>query len=360
MRRGLAGRVPRTLMSVLSVLVAVALVACLPYVVHIGWSDILARFETLDVPVVIGLFLLWFAGLWAYSYVLTASLPGLTRPQALTLNAAGSAVSNLMPFGGAAGVALTFALARSWGHRTHAVAGSTVASGLWNLMARFLLPAFGLLALVATGRVPDGRLAVAAASAAAALVGVVLATVTALRWDGAAERVGRAADALVRLVPHRVRPRARPSEALVHLRTTTGDLVRSAWPAMTAGMLAYLTLQAGLFCACLLATGAYVGLGEAIAAFALGRLLTTMVVTPGGFGITEAGTAAVLVSLGGPAGPVAAAVLLFATFTYVLEIPLGACFWSIRGIVGRSTVRARTRMGNLSVRGAEGSGSPGR
>lgn len=338
-------------MSALSLLVAVGLVVCLPYFVDVGWSDIGAQFAALDPVVVAGLVVLWLAGLWAYTFVLTASLPGLSRPQAMTLNAAGSAVSNLMPFGGAAGVALTFALARSWGFRTNPIAVSTVTSGLWNVLARFLLPALGLVALLATGRVPDARVAVPALVAALALIGLVAATVTALRWDRAARITGRTADRVLRLLPHRIRPRHfLPSVSLARLRTTTAGLLRTAWPAMTAGMLAYLVLQAALFCACLAATGAYVGLGEAVAAFALGRLLTTVVVTPGGFGISEAGTAAAMVSLGGPAGPVAAAVLLFSTFTYILEIPLGALFWSLRGLVAQRPRVAGTRDNARPVR----------
>ena len=326
----------RAALSAMSLALAVGLVIGLPYLIDIGWSDIWARFATLDPLLVAILFTLWFAGLWAYTYVLTASLPGLTNSQGFTLNAAGSAISNLMPFGGAAGVAVTFALARSWGFRTKEIAASAVASGLWNVMARFLLPAIGLVALLATGRVPDARLAVATGLAAAALIGLVTVAAAALRWEQAAVLVGRAADASVRLLPRAIRPPAgRPSSAFERVRSTTASVVGTAWPAMTAGMLAYVVLQAVLFCACLLATGAYIGLGEAIAAYALGRLLTTVVVTPGGFGITEAGTAAMLVSLGAPAGPVAAGVLLFATFTYVLEIPLGAVMWSLRGIMYR-------------------------
>ena len=117
---------------------------------------------------------------------------------------------------------------------------------------------------------------------------------------------------------------------------------------MTWAWLAYLALQATLFCACLAATGAYVGLGEAVAAFALGRLLTTVVVTPGRIRHQRGGTAAAMVSLGGPAGPVAAAVLLFSTFTYILEIPLGALFWSLRGVVARRTGTGRSAAGTFA------------
>ena len=44
-----------------------------------------------------------------------ASLPGLRHAQALNLNLTGSLVSNLLPFGGAAGVANTYGLTFSWG-----------------------------------------------------------------------------------------------------------------------------------------------------------------------------------------------------------------------------------------------------
>lgn len=338
----------RTAASMVSALVAVGLVIGLPYFVGIHWGVIWAQFAVLDWKVVAGLFALWFAGLWCYTYVQTASLPGLGHRQALALNAVGSAVSNLMPFGGAAGVAINFAMARSWGFRNHAIAVATLASGIWNVLARFLLPALGLLALLVTGRVPDTWLAVPAGTAALILLGAVTALVTALRWDRAADVLGRAADRLLDLLPRGIRPKTtRPSRALDRMRLTTVDLLRESWPAMTLGMVSYLTLQAVLFCSCLLATGAYLGAGEAIAAYALGRLLTTVVVTPGGFGIAEAGTAAVMIHLGGSAGPVTAAVLLFSMFTFVLEVPLGALAWSLYSLAtSRSRPRAATDEGS--------------
>jgi uncharacterized membrane protein YbhN (UPF0104 family) len=335
----------RTVASVVSILVAISLVAALPYIVGIDWGVIWAQFARLNPWIVVGLFALWGLGLWAYTWVLTASLPGLNHRQALTLNAVGSAVSNLMPFGGAAGVAVNFAMARSWGFRSHAVAVSTVASGICNVLARFLLPAVGLVALLAAGHVPDSWLAVPVGTASVGLFGLVAVLVVALRWDRAADVVGRAADRALRVLPHRIRPAEhQASAALARLRVTTSGLLRTSWLPMTLGMSAYLALQAALFCACLLATGAYLGVGEAVAAFALGRLLTTVVVTPGGFGIAEAGTAAVMIHLGGAPGPVTAAVLLFSMFTFVLEVPLGAVFWLLRSLSGSPARRDRLRL----------------
>ncbi len=94
---------------------------------------------------------MWLASLLAYTFVLTGSLPGLGHTQALTLNAAGSAVSNLLPFGGAAGVALTMAMTKGWGFPVGAIVASTLVSGVWNMMFRFLLPAAGILALLLSG-----------------------------------------------------------------------------------------------------------------------------------------------------------------------------------------------------------------
>ena len=97
-------------------LAAVMLVVALPAITGVGWSQIAAQLGALHPARLTALGLIWFAGLWTYTFVLTGSLPGLRHAQALVLNTAGSAISNVLPFGGAAGVARTFAMAGSWGH----------------------------------------------------------------------------------------------------------------------------------------------------------------------------------------------------------------------------------------------------
>lgn len=326
----------RTLLSLLSLLLACGVVAAMPYLVGVHWGAIWHELAKLNLLTFAGLFGVWMVGLWVYTFVFTASLPGLTHGQAFTLNATGSAISNLMPFGGAAGVALTFTMARRWGFGRSAIAVSTLVTGVWNLLARFLLPAIGIAALLLAGRVPDARLAVPAATAAVGLVAIVTAMVVALAWDRGADVVGRIADQLVRLLPGRLRPQPhRIGDALRRMREQAHEAVRTKWPRLTAGMVVYMALQCVLFCYCLWATGTNVGLAVAIAAFALGRLLTAAVVTPGGFGIAETGAAALLVANGAPAGPAVSAVLLFAVFTFILEIPLGALLWALRDAFGR-------------------------
>ena len=69
-------------------------------------------------------------------------------------------------------------------------------------------------------------------------------------------------------------------------------------------------------------------MADLFAAYALGRLLTAVGVTPGGLGITEAGTLAVLVAWGADKPAAAAGVLVFAIFSHLLEVPLGAIGWA--------------------------------
>ena len=66
---------------------------------------------------------------------------------------------------------------------------------------------------------------------------------------------------------------------------------------------------------------------EALAAFALVRLLSAFPLTPGGLAVVELGLAAALVLAGGEEAPVVAAVLVFRVLTLLLPIPIGAVTW---------------------------------
>ena len=123
--RGAGRRRVRTLLSLASLVAAAALIVWgMPAVSGLRWSQILAELSGLRFWQLVILTALWLAGLWAYSFVLTASLPGLRNWQGFTLNTVGSAVSNLLPFGGAAGVAVLYALTAGWGFTRRAVLGS--------------------------------------------------------------------------------------------------------------------------------------------------------------------------------------------------------------------------------------------
>jgi uncharacterized membrane protein YbhN (UPF0104 family) len=109
---------------------------------------------------------------------------------------------------------------------------------------------------------------------------------------------------------------------------------------MSLGMLGYGLLQAVLLWACLHAVGADLAPAAVLAGFAVDRVMTLVVITPGAVGFAEAGTAAALIALGGSPAAVAAGVLLYRGFTFALEIPVGGTwlagwlFWRRRAARG--------------------------
>jgi uncharacterized membrane protein YbhN (UPF0104 family) len=352
----------RVVASVASLVLAGLLLAvALPRIAGVGWAAIGARIGALSTTTLLWLTIVWFAGLWCYTYVLTSSLPGLTHTQALVLNCAGSAVSNLLPFGGAAGVAVTFAMAGSWGHRRQAIAVSTLVSGAWNVLSRLALPAVGLVVSIASGYLPGRRFTVAAGVATTVLAAALALAVAALTCEATGRWAGQAVDRIAHLLPGRSRPALlRAAQALSQLRQTTVEVTRRGWPLLTLGMASYLCLQCVLFWACLTATGTHLGARAAIPAFALSRLLATAPITPGGAGVSESGTAAVLIALGAQPASTAAALLLFAFFSYTMEIPAGGLAWLTWATAKRWRAPAeRYRHSRLDAGRPSGSARPG-
>ncbi|PZG44204.1 hypothetical protein C1I98_17540 [Spongiactinospora gelatinilytica] len=320
----------QVLLSLASLGLAAALVAYLPQIVEtftgtrLTWAQIGAEFAGVSWPAIALMTLTWLASLAGIAGVLCASLPGLSLLQGVTLNAAGSAVSNVLPFGGALGIGVTFAMTRGWGFPPGPVTVSVLVSGIWNTLFRFALPAVGIVALLVSGKRLDAAIVNAGWIGAAAIFGLVAVSATALYSDRAGRIIGRALDGLARLTPWRHRlGHGGISAAVERLRAGTGRLVRGRWPALSLSMIAFLVLQWLILVECLHATGSYPGLAESIAVFALSRVLQTAVITPSGTGIMEAGVAAALLFFQMPAGGAAAAAILFGFWTYTIEIPFG-------------------------------------
>ncbi|HKO83409.1 MAG TPA: YbhN family protein, partial [Actinomycetota bacterium] len=116
----------------------------------------------------------------------------------------------------------------------------------------------------------------------------------------------------------------------VAFRAEAITLLRRRWHWLT---LTTLASHLSLFLVLLLAlrhvgiSEAEVSWVEALAAFALVRLLSAVPITPGGLGVVELGLAATLVLAGGEEAQVVAAVLVFRLLTFLLPIPIGAFTW---------------------------------
>jgi putative heme transporter len=323
------------LQAVVGLALAVALVVWgLPHFAKTSWDEVFQVLHHVGWGAAGGMLALMLGGLWLYTFTLTGSLPGLSHGRALIVNVCGSSVGNLLPGGGAAGVAATYALCRSWGFGRRDISTSVIVSGVWNILARVALPVVGVVALLfGAGGLPR---AVVRGGLAGAVVAVLLMAlfVSVIVSERAATVVGRALDRVLRPLWRRSwAGRELTIDELVHdLRARITDVVRHGWISMTFGLVGLFGVYYVLFWFCLHAVGVQMSFGQIFAAYAVGRLLTAVGVTPGGVGVTESGTAAVLVAWGAPPAAALAGVVLFSVYTHLMEIPLGAIGWLAWGL----------------------------
>jgi uncharacterized protein (TIRG00374 family) len=308
---------------VAGVVLALALVlGVLPRVGGVDWRQIAVSAGGVSPGVLAGLAALWAAGLLAHTITLTAALPGLSHRRALLLSLTGSAVANVLPVGGAAGVALNVRMARAWRFSPIAIGAYTVVTNVWDVLAKFALPLAALPLLVITGSGGASHLTAAtvAVVAVAAVGAVVLpATAALLTSSTTTDRAGRAGD---RLLGRWLRSRSLHS-GLMQLHHASRPIVRDRWRPLSLGMAVYTALLFLLLLACLTATGADMGVGAVLVGFTVERLLTLAGLTPGGTGVVEVGLTTALLAFPGSAVGVTAGVLLYRLLTYGLEIPVG-------------------------------------
>ena len=275
----------------------------LPHFAKTSWHEVFQVLHHVGWGAAGGMLALMLGGLWLYTFTLTGSLPGLSHGRALIVNVCGSSVGNLLPGGGAAGVAVTYALCRSWGFGRRDISTSVIVSGVWNILARVALPVVGVGALLfGAGGLPR---AVVRGGVAGAVVAVLLMAlfVSVIVSERAATVVGRTLDRVLRPLWRRSwAGRELTIDELVRdLRARITDVVRHGWISMTFGLVGLFGVYYVLFWFCLHAVGVHMSFGQIFAAYAVGRLLTAVGVTPGGVGVTESGHGGRARGLGRPA-----------------------------------------------------------
>ena len=290
-------------------------------VAHVAWADVAATLRQVPAEQLGLLALIWLGGLVVYSLVLAAALPGLGVPRSLLLNLSGSAVSNVVPFGGAAGTALNWRMVTRWGHSSAAFAAFCVLTNVLDVLTKLvlLLVAVAGLALV-SAHVPT-TLWVLAAGCAAVLV----------------------ASALVEPVARRISLNARVEHGFTErLRAQVCDswlrihaLLRTAAPTLLLASAGYIVAQVALLDVSLHTVGLQPPLTVVIMTAAIERLGTLIPITPGGTGVAEVGAIAWLIGTGLPPVEVVAGVVLCRLFLVVMEIPVGSALlagwmWSQR------------------------------
>lgn len=321
-----AVRAWRQLRFVGSWALALALVAVgIPQVVDVSWHGVLPVLRSLHWPAVLGLVVLWFVGLVVHSTVLAAAAPSLTHRRALALNLTGSAVANVVPLGGAAGVELNRRMMRAWGIDGRRFAGYTFLTNLVDVGSKLVLPVIAVVALVHAGDSVTATLRFTALVAGLAFAGLAACAAAVLASPRCTVGLGRAVEGVVRPVLRGLR-RTRDLDVvgpLLDVRRECARVVADGWLRMSLGISGYVALQGLLLGLCLHVTHGGVTWPEVLAAFALERALTVLPLTPGGVGIADVGLVGILMALGGDPAGAAAGAVLYRGFVFALEIPVG-------------------------------------
>jgi len=307
-------------------LTIVLVVWLLPRVAKTTWGEVFHTLGQVELGSVALLFGLMCVGLWTYTFTLTGSLPGLRHVQALIVNLCGSSAGNLLPGGGAAGVAVSYAAFRSWGFSRPAISTSVIVTGVWNLLGRLLLPVVALIALiVAGGKLPAAVIRGGLIGATAGLMLLVL-FIAALASERVTRSLGRTLNRVLRPATRRFKSlhEVGVEEFIADQRVRIVEVVRHSWIKMTFGMIAFFGVFYLLFWQSMHMVGLRMTFSHMFAAFAVGRLLTAIGITPGGIGVTESGAVAVLVAFGADPALALSGTVLFSLFTHVMEVPLGA------------------------------------
>ena len=318
------------LQSVLGFAVAILLVAyALPGVTGTTWAAIGDQLRLVGTGPALVMLVLLVAGLLSYTFTLLASLPGLTTLRALTVNAAGTMVSTLLPGGGAVGVALTYMMYRSWGFSRRNISTSIVVTSVWNILSRLTLPVLAALVIVWwTADAPDALVSVAVVAGAVG-AGIIALFVAVLFNDTVAVAVGRLVGRITDPLSSRFRRLAGLEHLLADQRARTGIVVRRGWVGMTLGLVGMFALFFVLYVVSARTMGLDLALPQLFAAYAIRQFLTTVAITPGGLGVTEVGTAGVLVAFGGDPAAASATALLYAVYTHLLQVPIGLTAWGV-------------------------------
>lgn len=306
----------------------------LPKVAGVSWGAISGMLGTISLRAALGLAAVWLAGLLAHSFVLTAALPGLSRRRALTLSLTGSAVSNVVPFGGALGLALNLSMVRAWRFRKSSYATYVVVTNIWDVLAKLALPVVAVVFMTGAGVLPTSALRSGAVVGSALVVFVLGLTAGVLCSDQLAHAVVRAVAHVARRLGRRSESTCALEDDLLSARDRVREVVLTRWGQLTTGMLGYVALQGVLLWFCLRAVGLTEPVYAVLAALAADRLLSLIPLTPGGAGFAEVGAAATLIACGADPLGVTAGVLLYRAFIFLLEIPVGGvwlgCWLALR------------------------------
>jgi uncharacterized membrane protein YbhN (UPF0104 family) len=327
--------ITRIVQAAISVVVVVAMFGLvIPKIAN--YSSVWKIFTQLTWLELTGLVVATIFNLITYWLQMMAAMPGLTWGQAAVNNQTTTTIANILPGGGAIAVGLAVAIFRSWGFSGSAITLEITLTGIWNSFLKLGLPIIALVCVAVTGGA-SAALVTPAVVGLIILAGCVAAFALMLSRKRFARSLGQAIGRFwswMKGLFHKP-PVTGWGDRAVRFRHDTIALLGRRWIPLT---LTTIVSHLALYFVLLLAlrdvgvSEREISWAQILAVFAFGRLITALPITPGGLGLVEAAYIAALIAIGKShadvplpefKAQVAAAVLLFRTLTFGIQIPLG-------------------------------------
>jgi uncharacterized protein (TIRG00374 family) len=313
-------------------IVAAAFVFVLPRIANYG--DVWRVLQTLSWPWLAALAGATLLNIATFPLPWLVALPGLGYFHALRMTQASTAFSLVVPGGAPVGMAASFAMLRSWGLDPGAVGLAVAVTGIFNQLSTFVFPVIAV-ALLAVEGIASTTLELIALGGLALAIAIGTALALGLARESLARSFGERAARLVSRLRRRS-PVGWGGESFARFRAESLALLRDRWVVLTAATLVnqlsgFLMLDLSL--RAFGVTRVEVSIVASFAAWSIGRLLTSLPLTPGGVGFVELGLTGSLIGFGGPNAKVVAAVLVYRALSVVPTVVAGllaAATWKLQ------------------------------
>jgi uncharacterized protein (TIRG00374 family) len=271
-----------------------------------------------------------------YALPFQAALPGLRYWQAFQVRQVSFMISNVVPMGGAFGLAVQFGYLQRYGH---GAAPSTAVIGItsaWNTFVTLLLPVSALILLALTGQANATATGITVV-ASAVVIGAIILFALILRDESLAIKIGGWADRAIQwfagLIKRDIAVDA--TAGIVNFRSSIIGVVQERWLLITIANLGQQLAQFSiLYLAVVALQGGWfdpIGPVEALAAFAFGRLATFVPVPPGGLGTVDALITSILQAFGLDNNSALAATMIWRAATFFPQVAIGGLTMLISG-----------------------------
>lgn len=281
--------------------------------------------------VLLAVFAGWF--LIAYVFVFMATLPSLRFREGFVVQTTATAINNSLPAGGAIALPITYSQFLSWGFTPGAVTAALLTAGVWDQLARQALPVLAVATVALLGEAVWWMWLVSIVGVISVAIWIGVLTVI-LRSESAARAFGRWLNKVVNWFAAKAhREPIDMVAATLQFRNNVIHVAEHRWKAITAATIANHASMAALFVVSLRAVGVSaddVSTAWAVLAFALGRLLVMIPVSPGGLGLVDLGFLGLLTlgwGSGADADVLSAGVLLYRGLSYLPPIVVGLGSW---------------------------------